>query len=68
LVWGQVQENKATINAPIGRHPLKRMEMLVTAKNSKEAITHFHVLERFNDFAFIFSYDFYWLKTLFTPF
>jgi 23S rRNA pseudouridine1911/1915/1917 synthase len=53
LVWGQVQENKATINAPIGRHPLKRMEMLVTAKNSKEAITHFHVLERFNDFTFL---------------
>lgn len=53
LVWGQVQENKATINAPIGRHPMKRTEMLVTAKNSREAITYFKVLERFKDSTFL---------------
>lgn len=53
LVWGKVQEDKATINAPIGRHPIKRKEMAVTAKNSKEAITHFKVLERFDEFTFL---------------
>lgn len=53
LVWGQIQEDNATITAPIGRHPLKRTEMLVTAKNSKEAITHFKVLERFDEFTLL---------------
>ena len=53
LVWGKVQEDRATINAPIGRHPIKRKEMVVTTKNSKEAITHFKVLERFDEFTFL---------------
>lgn len=53
LVWGQVHEDKASITAPIGRHPLKRKEMLVTTKNSREAITHFVVLERFDEFTFL---------------
>lgn len=53
LVWGNVQEDKATINAPIGRHPLTRTKMAVTLKNSKEAITHFTVLERFDEFTLL---------------
>lgn len=53
LVWGRVEDHKATINAPIGRHPSKRKEMTVTGKNSKEAITHFKVLEKFSDFTLL---------------
>lgn len=53
LVWGEVQESIATINAPIGRHPVKRREMMVTTKNSREAITHFKVLERFPEFTYV---------------
>jgi len=53
LVWGQIQEDRATINAPIGRHPRKRAEMAVTAKNAKEAVTHFRVLERFSEFTLL---------------
>jgi 23S rRNA pseudouridine1911/1915/1917 synthase len=53
LVWGRVSEDKATINAPIGRHPLKRTEMAVTTKNSREAITHFKVLERFSEYTLL---------------
>ncbi|HHY70923.1 MAG TPA: RluA family pseudouridine synthase, partial [Thermoanaerobacterales bacterium] len=53
LVWGQVQEDGATITAPIGRHPLKRTKMLVAAKNSRKAITHFSVLERFDEFTLL---------------
>ncbi|MGB4132062.1 MAG: RluA family pseudouridine synthase [Tepidanaerobacteraceae bacterium] len=49
LVWGIVQEEKGTINAPIGRHLVKRTKMQVTAKNSRDAITHFKVIERFED-------------------
>lgn len=53
LVWGQIQEDRATINAPIGRNPLKRKEMAVTTKNAKEAITHFNVLERFSEYTLL---------------
>jgi 23S rRNA pseudouridine1911/1915/1917 synthase len=53
FVWGQVSETKGTISAPIGRHPVKRKEMSVSVKNSREAITHFTVLERFDEFTFL---------------
>lgn len=53
IVWGVIQEDKATIDAPIGRHPIKRKEMTVTTKNSKAAITHFCVLERFSEFTWL---------------
>lgn len=53
IVWGNLPEDRATIEAPIGRHPVKRVEMAVDAKHGKEAITHFKVLERFGDFTFV---------------
>ena len=46
LVRGIVKENEATINMPIGRSIKDRKKMAV-AKNGKEAITHFKVLERY---------------------
>ena len=36
------------IDAPIGRDPRERQRMKVTEENSRDARTHFHVLERFN--------------------
>jgi 23S rRNA pseudouridine1911/1915/1917 synthase len=42
-----------TVNAPIGRDPKDRQKMAVTAKNSKEAVTHFEVLENFKDFSYL---------------
>ncbi|NLW23176.1 MAG: RluA family pseudouridine synthase, partial [Tissierellia bacterium] len=53
LVYGVVDIDEGTINAPIGRHPVDRKRMAVTDKNSKEAITHFKVLERFKDYTLI---------------
>ncbi len=49
LVWGDLKENKGTIEGAIGRHPKNRLQMTVFEDNSegKEAITHFKVLERF---------------------
>lgn len=46
LVWGVIQNDTGTIDAPIGRDPKDRKKMAVTATNSKNAITHFRVLER----------------------
>ena len=49
LVSGVINEDTATIDAPIGRDVNNRKKQAVTDVNSKEAITHFRVLERFND-------------------
>ncbi|MEF2920504.1 MAG: RluA family pseudouridine synthase [Acutalibacteraceae bacterium] len=50
IVYGNIKEANGTVNQPIGRNPLDRKKMAVIATNSKEAITHFKVLERFNQF------------------
>lgn len=49
LVWGIVRHDTGTIDAPIGRDTKDRKKMCVTATNSKPAVTHFKVLERFNE-------------------
>lgn len=43
-----IKKDRGTIDLPIGRHPVHRKKMAVV-KNGKSAITHFHVLERFQD-------------------
>lgn len=53
LVEGNINEDKGTINAPIGRNPKDRKKMCVTDYNSKEAITHFNVLKRFKKYTLI---------------
>lgn len=47
LVWGVIKHDTGTIDAPIGRSQTDRKKMCVTATNSKPAITHFKVLERY---------------------
>ena len=49
LVWGVINNDTGTIDAPIGRDEKDRKKMAVTATNSKHAITHFKVLERYKD-------------------
>ena len=46
---GNIKENEAVINMPIGRSTKDRKKMAVTAVNSKDAITHLKVLERYDD-------------------
>ena len=47
LVSGVIKEDSATIDAPIGRDIKDRKKMCVTGDNSKDAITHIRVLERY---------------------
>lgn len=47
LVEGVVSLDHGSIDAPIGRNPRHRQQMAVTATGSREARTHFRVLERF---------------------
>lgn len=49
LVSGIIKEDKGKINAPIGRSLNDRKKMCVTEKNSKNAVTNFVVLERYNN-------------------
>lgn len=49
LVSGVIKEDNGRIVAPIGRSENDRKKMCVTDKNSKEAITNFTVLERYNN-------------------
>ena len=53
VVHGNIKTESGVIDAPIGRHPIKRKQMAVTDKNSKNAVTHFTVLERFGKFTHI---------------
>ncbi len=46
---GVIKDDSGTINKPIGRHPVKRKQMAVTATNSKNAVTHYEVIKRFNN-------------------
>jgi 23S rRNA pseudouridine1911/1915/1917 synthase len=47
FAWGVPARPKGTIDEPIDRHPKSRDRMAVRAKG-RIAITHWHVLERFN--------------------
>jgi 23S rRNA pseudouridine1911/1915/1917 synthase len=49
LVWGDIQQDKGTIIAHVGRHQKfrKLFEAYPEGEHGKEAITHYRVLERF---------------------
>ena len=50
VVYGNIRDDFATVSAPIGRHPVKRKQMAVTDRNSKEAVTHYKVIKRYEKF------------------
>ena len=53
IVDGVIKEDSGEIDAPIGRDRNNRQKMAVTDVNSKNAITHFRVLDRFNNHTLI---------------
>ena len=53
ICYGNIKEDERTIDAPIGRHKIDRKKMCVTQLNSKPAVTHIKVLERYSGFTFI---------------
>ncbi|GGG86704.1 RluA family pseudouridine synthase [Staphylococcus pragensis] len=52
LVHGNIPHDYGTIDAPIGRNEKDRQSMDVV-DNGKDAVTHFNVLEHFNDYTLI---------------
>lgn len=53
IVNGVLDEPEGTVDKPIGRSEKDRKKMAVNAKNSKNAVTHYKVLERFNKYTLI---------------
>ncbi|MEC1902375.1 RluA family pseudouridine synthase [Bacillus atrophaeus] len=52
VVHGIISHDDGTIDAPIGRDKKDRQSMTVV-REGKDAVTHFHVLERFQDFTLV---------------
>lgn len=53
LVHGNVKSDAGTIDAPIGRSDKDRKKMTITYKNSRSAVTHYTVIERFKGYTFL---------------
>jgi 23S rRNA pseudouridine1911/1915/1917 synthase len=50
VVFGNLKNDKGTVDAPIGRNPNDRKKMCITEKNSKRAVTHYEVIERYKGY------------------
>ncbi len=50
VVYGNLKTEEGTVDAPIGRHPVKRKQMAVLSSGGKPAVTHYRVLERLDGF------------------
>ena len=53
LVHGNVKNDTGTVEGPIGRHPVDRKKMAINERNGKPAVTHYTVLERFENYTLI---------------
>ena len=53
VVYGGLKADSGVIDAPIGRHPIKRKQMAVISENSKNAVTHYEVIKRFEGFTHV---------------
>lgn len=53
MVVGHPKNTSGTICAPIGRHPNNRKKMAVLSTNSKEATTHYEVLESYSGYSHV---------------
>lgn len=53
VVIGKIKDDVGTIDAPIGRHPIDRKRMAVTERNSRNAVTHYEVIARYNGYTHI---------------
>ncbi|MGX4598737.1 RluA family pseudouridine synthase [Faecalimicrobium sp. JNUCC 81] len=49
ICHGLVKEDKITVDKPLGRNPKDRLKMAVV-KDGKRAVTHFEVIERYDNF------------------
>ena len=53
VVCGRLKDDEGIIDAPLGRHPNDRKRMAVTERNSKNAVTHYEVIARYDGYTHI---------------
>lgn len=53
VLTGRLKEKSGKIDAPIGRSKYDRKKMCVTQQNSKNAVTHYEVLEEFGQYSLV---------------
>lgn len=53
VICGHLKEQSGTVNAPIGRSTKDRKKMCVTASNSKNAVTHYTVIQEYEKYSHI---------------
>ena len=53
VVKGNLRDDAGTVDAPIGRHPNDRKKMAVTNVHSRNAVTHWSVLERYRGYTHV---------------
>lgn len=53
IVYSNIKEDEGTVDKPIGRDPGNRLRNAVVYTNSKNAVTHYRVLERFGGFTLV---------------
>ena len=53
ICYNSIKEDEGIIDAPIGRHPTDRKKMSINYNNGRDAVTHYRVIKRFNNFTHI---------------
>ncbi len=53
VVVGNLKDDDGTVDAPIGRHPTNRKKMAVTDRHSRSAVTHYHVVARYEGYTHV---------------
>ena len=53
IVHGVLKEDEGTVDAPIGRHQTERKKMCINYNNGRNAITHYQVLRRFEQYTYV---------------
>lgn len=53
IVHNPISTPEGTIDAPIGRNPVDRKKMAIDQKNGRRAVTHYRVIENFNQYSYV---------------
>lgn len=53
ICHGVLPQEEGMIDRPIGRHPTDRKKMAVNERTGKRAVTHYHVLQRFEKYTYV---------------
>ncbi|MDE7188220.1 MAG: RluA family pseudouridine synthase [Lachnospiraceae bacterium] len=53
IVHGVLKQDRGVVDAPVGRDPKERKRMAVNEKTGRHAVTHYLVLQRFQEYTYI---------------